>query len=371
MRGLRVRLGAALAAVAVLAAGTVAGSSAEAADDAPVHAGHGTVTEMKPARPGAAPRPAVSEMKIGPFVLPAAPAGAVHGNNQPIPVISKPCEGCFITAVEPDLAMADGSRADMADGVMLHHMVIFEPGRPDPTCGRSGIGALGRRIFAAGDERTAFRLPEGFGFKVDSGRWTGIAELMNHSAQPQTVYLTAKVTHVPADTAGMKPVTPVWLDVANCSDSQYAVPAGKSATPWTWTSNLTGRIVEAGGHVHAGGVGLTLDNATTEARICSSRAGYGRGTHAGMVTSMSVCSWDSLGTVRKGERLQITSLYDSPAAMGGVMGIMLLAIYETDDLTGGTRAPAAMRRTPTTTVPANIADDTGHGGHSEGHPPHA
>ena len=35
----------------------------------------------------------------------------------------------------------------MTNGVMLHHMVIFEPGRTDPTCGRTdGIGAIGRRL---------------------------------------------------------------------------------------------------------------------------------------------------------------------------------------------------------------------------------
>lgn len=357
MSTLRARIGAALAAVAVIAAGAGVGSSAEAADvaptqtTAPAHEGHGTVTEMK----------------IGPFVLPAAPAGAVHGNNRPIPVIQKPCDNCYIIAVDPDLKFADGRSATMKDGIMLHHMVIFEPGKPDPTCGRSGIGALGRRVFAAGDERTSFHLPEGFGYKVDSGRWTGIAELMNHSAVPQTVYLTAKVTHVPADKPGMKPVTPVWLDVANCSDSQYTVPAGKSATPWEWTSNLTGRIIEAGGHVHAGGIGLTLDNATTKKRICSSQAGYGEGAHEGMVTSMSVCSWDSLGTVRKGETLRLTSLYDSPQKMSGVMGIMLIAVYETDDLKGGTKAPAYMRETPTTKVPAKIADDSGHGAGGHGH----
>ena len=50
--------------------------------------------------------------------------------------------------------------------------------------------------------------------------------------------------------------------------------------------------------MHAGGVGLTLDNATTKQRICSSAAGYGSGAMEGMVTSMSTCSWDSLGPLR-------------------------------------------------------------------------
>jgi len=333
----------------------------------------------------------VSTVRIGPFVLAPAPLGTVPNQNQVLPQIATPCSDCFITSVVPDLVYADGSRADMDTGVMLHHLVIVEPGKTDVTCGRTeGIGAAGRRIFAAGNERTPITLPDGFGFQLGQERWAGIAELMNHSDTAKTVYLTAKVTHVPANTAGMKPVTPVWLDVNNCSDSQYSVPAGKSATPWNWASTITGRIVAAGGHVHAGGQGLTLDNATTKQRICSSRATYGMGdmagmpennetgmtansgssmatgmdAMAGMVTKMSTCSWDSLGVLRQGDDLRLTSIYDAPHTLRGVMGIMLIAVYETKDLTGGTKAPASMRRTPDTKVPAELADDQGGHGHT-------
>jgi hypothetical protein len=351
------RFGASLAALALGVAGlTVAAPMAHAAPAA---------------------KPEVTKVKVGPFVLAPAPMGTVPNQNRVIPQIDTPCSDCFITSVVPHLVYADGSNADMDTGVMMHHLVIVEPGKTDVTCGRTqGIGAAGRRIFASGNERTPITLPDGFGFKVDQERWAGIIELMNHSDQPKTVYFTADVTHVPAGTAGMKPVTPVWLDVNNCSDSQYSVPAGKSATPWNWMSTISGRIVAAGGHVHAGGQGLTLDNATMKQRICSSRASYGMdgmsmagmdgmGETAamkamdGMVTSMSTCSWDSLGVLHRGDDLKLTSLYDAPHALRGVMGIMLIAVYETDNLTGGTAAPASMRRTPTTKVPANIADDEG------------
>jgi hypothetical protein len=301
----------------------------------------------------------VATVRVGPFVLPAAPAGEVPHVNQVLPNIPKPCEGCFITAIEPKLVTADGQRADMGStGVMLHHFVVAEAAGTDVTCGRNGIGAMGRRLFASGDERTPIRLPDGFGFKVQPGPWAGLIELMNHSQLPQVVFFESVVHYVPASTPGMKTVTPVWLDENNCMTSEYAVPAGMSATPWSWVSSLTGRIVAAGGHVHAGGVGLTLDNATTKKRICSSAAGYGSGAMDGMVTSMSTCSWDSLGALRAGDQLLMTSIYDSPEAQSDVMGIMLLAVYETDDVNGGTKAPASMRRTPTTKVPGSI--DSGH-----------
>lgn len=60
MGTLCVRLGGTLAALAVLATGTAVGSSAQAAD--------------------APAEPTVTEMRIGPFLLPPAPLGAAHGS---------------------------------------------------------------------------------------------------------------------------------------------------------------------------------------------------------------------------------------------------------------------------------------------------
>jgi hypothetical protein len=305
-------------------------------------------------------------MRIGPFSLAPTPLGTLPHQNRIIPKIEQPCEDCFITGIQPRLVYADGRNADMANGVMLHHLVIADTAKRDLTCAREdGVGAIGQRIFASGDERTPFALPDGYGFKVTPGRWIGVIELMNHSPLPQEVYFDADVWTVPASTKGMKNVTPVWLDIANCLDSEYSVPAGKSATDWSWVSSITGKVVAAAGHVHAGGVGTILTNSTTKRRICASEAGYGSPDADGykadplanMVTSMSLCSWDSLGSFKAGDRLTLTSLYDTPAAMSGVMGIMLLAVHQTDDLKGGTKAPAKMRATPDTKVPHGVAPD--------------
>lgn len=123
-------------------------------------------------------------------------------------------------------------------------------------------------------------------------------------------------------------------------------------------------------------MGVVLTNVSTGKRICASRAGYGTpGADPGhmgpghmdpmadMVTSMSTCSWDNLGTVRAGQKLRITSLYDSPRPLSDVMGIMSIGIYQTPDLRGGTHAPASMRRTPDTKVPAGVGDTAAMGDH--------
>lgn len=291
-----------------------------------------------------------TRMRVGPFYLPPKDLGGdVHVNRVGF-VPEKPCDNCYITGIKPDLVYADGSPADVDTGPMMHHVVISDTGREDPTCNRfQGVGLAGLRIFASGNERTSFALPRGYGYKGTDAPWSYIAELMNSSDKGRTVYVEADVFHVPASTKGMKPIRPVWMDVANCGFSEYSVPAGKSTERWSWPSSVTGRVVAAGGHVHSGGVGIILRNGSTGKRMCTSEARYGTtGAFKGEVVDMSTCIWDKLGTVREGQRLEIDSIYDTPKPLDGVMGILMLAVHETDDLSGGTTAPSWMRRNPDT-----------------------
>jgi hypothetical protein len=187
-------------------------------------------------------------------------------------------------------------------------------------------------------------LPPGFGYYVDQGNWSGIFHIMNHGAEAKTVYFRLKVRWSPAAAGGILPVTPIWLDMNNCQTSEYAVPAGPSSSHWTWTSNLTGRIVSTGGHVHNGGVRTTLSNKTTGEHLCTSWAGWGRkAAYQGSIESMSVCTWDRVGTVQKGQVLDLESVYNAPQAMPDAMGIMMAFVYETADLGAGTPAPPDVR----------------------------
>ena len=187
---------------------------------------------------------------------------------------------------------------------------------------------------------------------------------MNHSTQPQVVYVQTKTTYVPDPAPDMKPVRPVWLDENDCESSQYAVPAGPSDKVWRWTSTLTGRVLFAGGHVHNGGIKIDFANETTGQHLCTSYAGYGtKPAYQGSVESMTTCTWDRLGTVRKGEVLSIDTFYDPPEPQPDVMGIVLAYVYETDDLTGGTPAPASVQApAPAWPPPGGVPS-----GHSHSH----
>jgi hypothetical protein len=277
-------------------------------------------------------------VRYGPLLLPpylGGDGGHEGHSGQMVtyvaPTYDMPCQNCYVTGIEPDMVYADGSSADYHSGAMLHHMVVFDPSKSDPTCGREGAGLMtGQRIFAAGNERTGAQLPPGYGYYLGDRPVAAVAELMNMSAQPQQVYLTLKVSWVDADRAELKGVTPVWLDIDNCGDSQYTVPAGPSHTTWTWKSTMAGDIVVAAGHVHDQGVSITLSNATRNEVICESVAGYSSGSHhEGHLESMSTCTGDPLATVHEGDDLMIDSYYHSAMPDDTVMGIMIAYLHQT------------------------------------------
>jgi len=285
-------------------------------------------------------------VRYGPFVLPPAGRGGdMDHANVVLPNVAKPCEDCFITRAEPNLVYEDGTTANLDTGLMLHHAVLFNTGRPDTTCGKDTFfGRLGERFLASGNERTVKVLPPGYGYHLGHEPVNGVFHIMNHSDETKTVWFTFKIDWLPGSTAGVRPVTPVWLDVNNCRTSEYAVPAGPTSTHWTWPSTITGRIVGTGGHVHTGGVRTVLSNQTTGQRICTSWAGYGtKPAYMGTIESMSYCTWDTLGVVKAGDTLDLESVYNSAKPVPDAMGIMMAFIYKTEDLTAGTPAPPEVR----------------------------
>ena len=186
---------------------------------------------------------------------------------------------------------------------------------------------------------------------------------MNHSDVTKTVFFTFKIDWLPGSAAGVRPVTPVWLDVNNCRTSEYQVPAGPTSTHWTWPSTITGRIVGTGGHVHTGGDRITVTNQTTGQRICTSWAGYGtKPAYMGTIESMSYCSWDALGVVRTGDTLDLESVYDSAKSIPDAMGIMVMHVWQTGDLAGSPAPPEANGGVAPAAA-ANEPSDHDHGGH--------
>jgi hypothetical protein len=256
------------------------------------------------------------------------PMGMMGGGMQTMSFwkfdVERPCSDCYLVAMVPDLTYRDGRVANFDTDAMLHHFVFFNAARTDPTCAGRPLGNLGERFLASGNERTIVTLPRGYGYHVMPGdRWRLLADLMNMADRMQTYYVKVTFFYVKAP-ARLRSVTPLWLDVNNCGNSEYSIPAGRSDTHWDYKvpASLAGKIVSMGGHQHDGGVRIkTTDAGRT---ICTSRAGYGRNrAYMGHIESMSGCLGTPLARIHAGDTLRLHSMYNSRTARDDVMGIMV------------------------------------------------
>jgi hypothetical protein len=280
----------------------------------------------------------------GPYTIPAGNgdphdhenAGAI--TNQIVSNIAKPCAGCTIIGVTPDLVYTSGSKATISEGPMLHHAMFTaqSSGKSDVTCAGKGPGVLGERFFATGDERTAVdftSLP--YGYKVNSTEtWNMVFDLMNWETTTKTVKIRMTWKYATgSDATSRAPLRPVWLDQNQCSLNSYIeVPTGLSDMHYDWKATFDGKLIAAAGHIHDHGINTELTNQSTGGTLlCNSVAGYGGPgyeTKDGRkhVSSMNVCAGNPIASVTKGQTLRLHTIYNVPEGhhpIDDAMGIMI------------------------------------------------
>ena len=126
----------------------------------------------------------------------------------------KPQVDGYITRIRPDLIYANG-KVPRVDILHLHHGVWANLGRKDATS--ASVGA--ERFFAAGEEKTIFTIPEGYGYAYHATDvWVLNHMIHNLITTPTQVYLTYTIDFIPAtapQAASIRPVRPIWMDVQN------------------------------------------------------------------------------------------------------------------------------------------------------------
>lgn len=296
----------------------------------------GTAGAQVSPRPGVAPSyclPTDSgyRCRIGPFDV---GAGEMH---EILTGVAAPSEAGYITWGKAKLV--DGSGKALSHHMVhLHHAVWLNPHERDMTCDSydSGFFPGYERFFATGKESTKFDLPRDYGYLWDpqvsqpytgSAPWWAFTAHLDGMHGASEVYVQFDMGFIPETEAeGITNIEPVWLDVRNCSsDPVYDVDRGGRVHKERWTYRMpkTGRFVFLAGHLHDGGYRLTLENLTTNEHLYTSRASYGLKKDPWYLTKMS--SWsDPRGVdVDKGDKLRLTSIYDSTRARDDVMGIMV------------------------------------------------
>jgi plastocyanin len=267
-----------------------------------------------------------------------------YGVSQGTLLVPSPAEDGYVTGLTVDIVDAAGN-VQGPGRIMLHHVVLARfPGR-DFTCGSSA-----ERFFALGEERFALRLPAGYGYANNgSDGWGMVYMLMNHRQNELRGYVRYTVRYTTGET--LAPVTPVWLDVRNCSgpDPVFDVPGtGKPGSTYTTASDFTmprsGRLVAGGGHVHGGAARLELRNTTCGTTPFTSEPTWGGPEPKPLLHEPGPAKMSSFTSaegipVAAGQKLRLAAVYDNGAPHARAMGIMILYLAP-GEVSGCPAAPA-------------------------------
>ena len=253
----------------------------------------------------------------------------------------------WIVGFRPGLIDAKTGKSPPVSEVHLHHAVWLVDLQP---------------TFAAGEEKTNFSAPPGFGWRYTTKQnW-----LINHMihdlvGQPHEVYITYTLYFIPdtaPEAAGIHEIRTQWMDVEGIkpypvfnalkgsgTDGRYTYP-DDAANPYPdrpdrprnqWVVDHDATLVVTAGHLHPGGLwtdlNLTRDGRTV--RLFRSRANYYEPSGAvSWDVAMSATGPNWRVHVRKGDVLSTNATYDtSKASCYEVMGIMVVGIT-TDDQGG-------------------------------------
>jgi hypothetical protein len=257
-----------------------------------------------------------------------------HGTVEaPEPAPAPPVDGYIV-----------GMNVDVVDGAgqvlpyfVLHHIVFLKLGVPDATCpqGFEGLPLVAQRFHGEGEEQTNLALPSGFGYpNRATDRWLMLYMLMNHDKRKRSAFIRYTVRYVTGE--AVTPVTPLWLDVHNCTTQpEFDVPGtGGRRSTFTRTADFlapeSGSLVWGGGHLHGGGIRLELRNVTCNTAPYTSLPTWGHGHHGHTLlhepgpTKMSSFTSAEGIPVSAGDRMRLAAVYDNSRPHTRVMGIMMV-----------------------------------------------
>lgn len=261
--------------------------------------------------------------------------------------VERPCTDCVVVAFQKGLEYANGTVANVDTGAYLHHDIQFHHGKPDTLCTR----LIGERFSTSGNERWVKRLNAhgkwGFHLGGSNETWTAATRLQNLSDEEKVLYLTVSYEWLPLDAPeaeGYRDVIVLPLDIAPfCGNAEILAVKGQPVyNTKAWASTIRGHILEASGHMHGGGIGMSVYQNAKE--LCYSQALYGdKNGHVieegwvdkngkEYISNVGICQ--NLGWLEIGDILTGDAKYDSDAhaldetdgVLDPVMGIMELYI---------------------------------------------
>jgi hypothetical protein len=315
---------------------SAAGASGAARDDAGATAFAAAATPIPVRDPGPPPGAQVLKYRFGPMKI-APGQNIINVDVQR----ERPAVDGWIVGFRPGLVYANGGKSPSVQVVHLHHAVWLV-----------GDGANLQPTFAAGEEKTYFNAPRGFGWRYTT-KQTWLINHMIHdlTRNPQEVYITYELYFIPdtaPEAAAVQRMDTLWMDVQGTKpypvfdalrgqgtkgkmvypDDQPNAYKADGVVRNRWVADHDGTLVSTAGHLHPGGLwtdlNITRDGVTK--RIFRSRANYfDRVGSVSWDVAMSATKDDWRVNFKKGDVISTTATYDtSRASWYEVMGIMVV-----------------------------------------------
>jgi len=274
---------------------------------------------LKNAPPGGG-QTVTQTFRIGPFTL--GPGQEVMGS--PSSGIPRPTGAFGLKGARFNVVDENGTPISVHD-VHLHHIVFTTSARKDQFCDRR------ERFMGAGMERTPITLFGPYTYLVGaSDQWGAIYHVMNETpagTPPKKVYIQYQLDFQPgANATNSRPVQPLFMDITGCGNSTYDVPGtgGVYTKTRAWRAPRDGMGVFAGGHLHDGGIHISLrDYSTRSAPFCTGTVTYHENPHHLATINGCVGHEKIIG----GHDYQVIARYDNSKPYEDVMGIMLTYVW--------------------------------------------
>lgn len=278
--------------------------------------------------------PAVADAKLRTQVLRSGPFKLGNYRTEYLKQsVERPRFSGYVTKMHASLVDARGRKVTIADG-MLHHVFFnnLDVLRVKGNC----AARIPEVFYGTGEENQSLDLPAGYGYRLrKTDRWQMSGMLMSHRYAERKVFVQYKVT---VDSRPRTPVRPLWVRANGCGQSSsYHVRGGGSPGSlddrvYRWKVPIGGRIVAAGGHLHAGSKALQMRQPGCANRVLfDNKPSFAppddllyrvvpRLHEAGPVQT----SWFSSRTgipVAKGETLDLHGVYEAQHPRASVMAI--------------------------------------------------
>jgi len=276
----------------------------------------------------------VITLREGPMNLPAH-TSHTRAAQPPDVTWTIPIDG-WLLGYTPKLVDAAGGAVP---GTLLHHTAFWNVNRPDFLCKNKE-----EHIFGAGSEMSVWPPIPGYGYRVQKGDQIRIETMVyNPTARSYpSVWLEVAIQFLPITSSSpVKSVYPSWIDVQECGNSGYDLPAGKSTKTGFVTLVYSGTLLGVGGHLHDYGRELLLRDAVSQKEIAKLDANVDEQGH--LISTPIVTFFETGGyPLKRGDRLEVSAAYDNPTGKSipeGAMGIVVGYF-----LPEGDAALAALRR---------------------------